>query len=233
MASSAEQKQRTHDPVVITDRRRRWKKPAGSGPRAWLWWLLWVSLALFALLIVNSVYLVGIRVLGRSTGESYEDWFYMTMFLSHLVLGLAIILPIIAFGLLHMRRTHDHPNRRAAAAGYSLFVASIIVLGTGIVLVRIEGLIDIRNPALRSAAWWMHVIVPLLVIWLFILHRLAGRRMRWKLGLGWVGVAAVFAAVMLMLQSQDPRKWNVAGNPDGEAYFYPSLARTVSGDFIP
>lgn len=221
------------DPAVIADRRRRWKKPAGIGPRAGLWWLLWVSLALFALLIVNSVYLVGIRVLGLSTGESYEDWFYMTMFLSHLVLGLAIILPIIAFGLLHMRRVHDHPNRRAVAAGYSLFIASIIVLGTGVVLVRIEGLIDIRNPAMRSAAWWLHVLVPLVVIWLFILHRLAGRRMRWKLGLAWAGVAAVFAVVMLSLQSQDPRKWNVVGNPAGDTYFFPSLARTVSGDFIP
>ncbi|MBT5656671.1 MAG: hypothetical protein HOI89_02670, partial [Phycisphaerae bacterium] len=143
------------DPAVIADRRRRWKKPAGAGPRVGLWWLLWVSLAVFALLIVNSVYLVGIRVLAHATGESYEDWFYMTMFLSHLVLGLAIILPIIGFGVLHMRRTHDHPNRRAVKAGYALFSASIIVLGTGIVLVRIEGIIDIRNPALRGAAWWL------------------------------------------------------------------------------
>lgn len=221
------------DPAVIADRRRRWKKPAGAGPRFGLWWLLWVSLAVFALLIVNSVYLVGIRVLAHATGESYEDWFYMTMFLSHLVLGLAIILPIIAFGVLHMRRTHDHPNRRAVKAGYALFIASIIVLGTGIVLVRIEGIIDIRNPAFRGAAWWLHAIVPLLVIWLFILHRLAGRRMKWKLGLAWASVAAVFAVVMLSLQSQDPRKWNVEGNPAGDAYFFPSLARTVSGDFIP
>ena len=223
----------TTDPAVIQDRRRRWKNPAGTGPGVGLWWLLWISLVLFALLIVNSVYLVGIRVLGLSTGESYEDWFYMTMFLSHLVLGLAVVLPIIAFGLLHMRRTHDHPNRRAAAAGYSLFIASIIVLGTGIVLVRIEGIIDIRSPAMRATAWWLHVIVPLLVIWLFFLHRLAGRRVRWKLGLAWGGIAVVFAVVMLSLQSQDPRKWNVAGNSDGDAYFYPSLARTVSGDFIP
>jgi len=195
--------------------------------------MLWISLATFALLIVNSVYLVGIRVLGHSTGESYEDWFYMTMFLSHLVLGLVIILPIIIFGAAHMRRVHDHPNRRAVRAGYALFVASLIVLGSGIVLMRIEGVIDVRTPALRAAAWWLHVIVPLLVIWLFILHRLAGRRLRWKTGFAWGGVAAVFAIVMLSLQSQDPRKWNVEGNSAGDAYFFPSLARTVSGDFIP
>ena len=216
------------DSATIEDRRRRWRAPVAG-----LTVLLWGSFGLFALLIVNSVYLVGIRVLGLSTGESYENWFYLTMFLAHLVLGLVIILPIIAFGLLHMRRVHDHPNRRAAKAGYALFIAALIVLGTGIVLVRIEGIIDIRDPAFRSAAWWLHVVVPLLVIWLFILHRLAGRRIKWGVGISWAGVSAVFAVVMLTMQSQDPRKWNVEGNAAGDQYFFPSLASTVSGDFIP
>ncbi len=31
---------------------------------------------------------------------------------------------------------------------------------------------------------------------------------------------------MLVVQAQDPRKWNVEGNPEGEQYFFPSLART-------
>ena len=216
------------DSAAIEDRRRRWRSPVGG-----LSVLLWGSFGLFALLVVNSVYLVGIRVLGLSTGESYENWFYLTMFLAHLVLGLVIILPIIAFGFLHMRRVHDHPNRRAVKAGYALFIAAIVVLATGMVLVRIDGIIDIRDPAFRSVAWWLHVVVPLLVIWLFILHRLAGRRIKWGVGLSWGGVAAVFAVVMLTMQSQDPRKWNVEGNPAGDQYFFPSLARTVSGDFIP
>ena len=216
------------DPATIEDRRRRWRAPVAG-----LTVLLWGSFGLFALLIVNSVYLVGIRVLGLSTGESYENWFYLTMFLAHLVLGLVIILPIIAFGLLHMRRVHDHPNRRAVKAGYALFIAALVVLGTGIVLVRIEGIIDIRDPAFRSAAWWLHVVVPLLVIWLFILHRLAGRRIKWGVGISWAVVSAAFAVVMLTMQSQDPRKWNVEGNAAGDQYFFPSLASTVSGDFIP
>ncbi|MCH2142108.1 MAG: hypothetical protein MK077_03820 [Phycisphaerales bacterium] len=214
--------------VDMEDRRRRWRAPVGG-----LGFLLWSSFGLFALLIVNSVYLVGIRVMGLATGASYENWFYLTMFLAHLVLGLIIILPIIIFGLMHMRRVHDHPNRRAVKAGYALFVAALIVLGTGIVLLRIEGLIDVRDPAIRETAWWLHVIVPLLVIWLFILHRLAGRRIKWRIGLAWGGVAATFAVVMLVLQSQDPRQWNVEGNEAGDEYFFPSLARTVSGDFIP
>ncbi len=33
--------------------------------------------------------------------------------------------------------------------------------------------------------------------------------------------------------STDPRKWNVAGPKEGEAYFHPSEARTATGNFIP
>jgi len=210
------------------DRRRRWTAPLGG-----LRGLIWIVFALFAILVVNSVYLVGIRVLGLTTGESYENWFYLTMFLAHLVLGAAIILPIVVFGILHMRRVHDHPNRRAVTAGYALWIAALVVLLTGVVLVRIEGLIDIRDPAIREIAWWAHVLVPLVVIWLFILHRLAGRRIRWGVGLAWAVVAIAFAVVMVSMQSQDPRQWNVTGNEAGDQYFFPSLARTVSGDFIP
>ena len=32
-------------------------------------------------------------------------------------------------------------------------------------------------------------------------------------------VAAIFGGIMLALQAQDPRTWNVAGNPEGDVYF--------------
>ena len=38
---------------------------------------------------------------------------------------------------------------------------------------------------------------------------------------------------MLIVQMQDPRAWNVAGPSSGEQYFFPSLARTATGEFIP
>ncbi|MCA9168749.1 MAG: hypothetical protein KDB23_13835, partial [Planctomycetales bacterium] len=46
--------------------------------------------------------------------------------------------------------------------------------------------------------------------------------------------AAVAIAVlaMVMLHSQDPRKWYAVGPESGAAYFEPSLARTVSGQWI-
>ena len=71
-----------------------------------------------------------------------------------------------------------------------------------------------------------------LVIWLFVLHRLAGPRIRWRAG-GRIAVAGVaFAALMLVVQSRDPRAWGRVGPESGERYFFPSLARTATGDSV-
>ena len=59
------------------------------GPRLKI--LLIVIFALFALMVVNSVYLVAIRMMGLATQDSYENWFYLIMFLAHLVVGLLLL----------------------------------------------------------------------------------------------------------------------------------------------
>ncbi len=188
---------------------------------------------LFALLVVNSVYLVGVRLMEWRTGQVYQNWFYMNMFLVHLVMGLALMLPLIAFIGIHLFNTHNRPNRRAVYVGYALALTSLALVASGIVLTRLEGIIVVKDPAIRQIAWWVHVVSPLVITWLFVLHRLAGRPIRWKIGLRWAAVAAVFGAVMLVWQAQDPRSWNQVGPASGEQYFQPSLARTSSGDFIP
>ncbi|MCH2138260.1 MAG: hypothetical protein MK074_04335 [Phycisphaerales bacterium] len=195
--------------------------------------MLAVVLALFALLVVNSIYLVGVRVLGLATGETHENWFYLVMFMAHLVLGLFLLVPFVCFGIGHMKRGRRHPNKRAAKVGYGLLITSIIVLLTGIVLMRIDGVIVIKDPVIRDIFWWLHVVAPLVAVWLYLLHRLVGVPMRWRVGAAWAGLGTVLAVVMVLLQSQDPRAWNTVGNPDGDEYFFPSLARTVTGDFIP
>ena len=194
--------------------------------------MLAVVFALVALLVVNSVYLVGIRVLGLVTGATHENWFYLIMFMAHLVLGLVLIVPMVVFGFMHMARGRRHPNRRAARVGYGLFIMAVAVLVTGVVLLRIEGVLVLQNPVVRSVFWWAHVLTPLLAMWLFLLHRMVGTPIRWRVGGMWAMVGGAFALVMIAMQSQDPRVWNAAGNPEGEQYFFPSLARTVSGDFI-
>ncbi|MEE2776569.1 MAG: multiheme c-type cytochrome [Acidobacteriota bacterium] len=201
------------------------------GPR--LKKLLFVVLGLFSLLAVNSAYMVGVSILESVTGQTYQNWFYLVMFLLHLALGALIVLPVIVFGTIHIRNAHNRPNRRAVVAGFALFGTALVLLASGIVLTRVEGFVVIRNPATRSIAYWAHVLSPLVAGWLFVLHRLAGRRIRWRVGARWAAVAAVFGGVMLVVQYQDPRSWNVTGPVSGEQYFFPSLARTATGDFIP
>ena len=195
--------------------------------------LLFVVLGLFALLAVNSTYLGAITLLEALTGRVYQDWFYLQMFLLHLALGLLLVVPVVVFGLAHMRNAWRRPNRRAVRAGLSLFTGALVLLGTGIVLTRLDGVIVVKDPAVRGVAYWLHVTTPFVVVWLFVLHRLAGKRIRWRVGLGWAAVAVAFAVVLATIQAQDPRQWNVEGNPEGDRYFFPSLARTVTGDFIP
>ena len=53
--------------------------------------LLGAVFLLFALLVVNSLYLVSITMLEQASGEIYQDYFDMLMFLVHLGLGLLLM----------------------------------------------------------------------------------------------------------------------------------------------
>jgi tetratricopeptide (TPR) repeat protein len=216
-----------HPPSVPS--RRRYV-PA-VGPR--LQKLLFLVFGLFALLTVNSVYLVAVRAMESATGRVYQNWFSLMMFLGHLVLGLAIVVPVIVFGIAHLRNAWSRPNRRAVRAGLALFVTALVLLASGIVLTRIDGVLVVNDPTVRSVAYWLHVLTPLLAAWLFVLHRLAGRRIKWRVGAKWAAVAGGFAVAMLLMHSLDPREWNVQGPDSAEQYFFPSLARTATGNFIP
>ncbi len=209
--------------------RRRYRPAIGPTLKP----LLWVVFGLFALLAVNSFYLSGVRVAEAATGETYQNWFYISMFLLHLAVGGLFVVPVIWFGLAHMRNARNRPNRRAVKVGYALFGTAVVLLFSGIVLTRIEGVITVNDPAVRGVAYWLHVLAPLVAAWLFVLHRLAGKRIKWRIGARVAVVAVVLVGVALVLQFQDPRAWNVEGPESGEEYFFPSLARTASGGFIP
>jgi len=216
-------------PGGAADRSKPAYRPA-VGPR--LRPVLVVSLGLFALLTVDSAYLLAVRLLGLATGETYENRAFIGVFLAHLVLGAALLLPAIVFGFAHVRNTYSRRNRRAVKVGWVLLATAIVLLASGVVLTRLEGVIDVRDPAVRRVAWWSHVLSPVAAIWLFVLHRLAGKKIRWRVGFRWAAVAVVFAAVLVAWQSREPRRWNVPGNVEGERYFFPSLARTLDGEFI-
>lgn len=209
---------------------RRTYVPA-VGPR--LRKLLFFVFGLFALLAINAFYLAAVTFAEWFTGSTFQGYFYQFMFLGHLALGLLLIMPVLVYGAIHISNAHDRPNRRAVKAGFALFTTVLILLASGLVLTRGIPIIEVRDPAGRQLAYWVHVVAPLVVAWLFVLHRLAGKRINWRAGAWVAGVAAAFAAVAILLQIQDPRQWNVAGPASGEAYFFPSLARTASGNFIP
>ncbi|MBM3848361.1 MAG: hypothetical protein FJ405_19010, partial [Verrucomicrobia bacterium] len=126
---------------------------------------------------------------------------------------------------------HNRPNRRAVLVGHALFICSLVLLITGVALMRFD-FFSIKNPNLRSPIYWAHVITPILAVWLYILHRLAGPRIKWQIGIKWGVAIGVLILATVMFHSKHPRL-NEIGSVDGVKYFQPSNARTASGKFIP
>ena len=172
--------------------RRKYVRAVGPRLRV----VLYIVFALVALLGANSVYLLSITGLEKVTGYLYQNYFYQMMFLAHLVLGLLLLLPFIIFGIGHIKNSYNRTNRRAVRVGYALFVVSLILLFSGVALMRVKGF-EIKNQNIRSVSYWAHVITPLLAVWLYILHRLAGPRIKWKVGLGWAVAVGVVVVAMV------------------------------------
>jgi tetratricopeptide (TPR) repeat protein len=220
--------------VEMRSPRKQAYEPA-VGPR--LRYLMLVVFVLVALLGVNSAYLSAITWMEWGSehwgsGQVYQDYFYLWMVLLHLVLGLLVVVPFLVFAGLHLRSSRNRPNRRAVKIGYALFGASVALLISGLLLMRV-GVVELKHPAVRGLVYALHVAAPFFVLWLYWLHRLAGPPIRWRAGLAYGALVLIVAGGMALFQSQDPRQWNVAGPASGEAYFSPSLARTASGNFIP
>ena len=187
--------------------------------------LLLAVLGLFALLVVNSSYLGAVTFRQWLSGLNLEDRVYQAMFLGHLVLGVAIIAPVLIYGVMHLRRAIHRPNRLAVRLGLVLFGCVIVLLVTGIALTRGLPVIELRDPMFRSVAYWAHIGTPVLVCWLFVLHRLAGRAIRWSVGAG-IGVVAVgLGALGIALAETD-------ATDTPETDFAPALARTATGRHI-
>lgn len=187
---------------------------------------------LFSILLANSVYLASITTLEAVTGFSYQDYFYLLMFLMHVVLGFVLLLPFTIFAWFHLVATRKRRNKMAVRMGYALLAMCIVLLVSGIALTRIVGVLELKQPMVRQIVYWAHVITPIAAIWLYWLHRVAGPPIKWRVGLTYASVVGVVVAGLLVLKAQDPRKWATAGAPESAEYFEPSLARTRDGNFI-
>jgi tetratricopeptide (TPR) repeat protein len=148
------------------------------GPK--LRWVLKFVFLLFSLLVINSLYLSAITWLEWLTGKSLQDQTYLVMFLIHLLLGLLLIIPLIVYGFIHMGNTKHRRNKRAIKAGYALFFFSVILLISGLLLTRGIPFLEVKNTQVRQLTYWLHVILPLIAMWLFIMHRLAGPKLSWR-----------------------------------------------------
>jgi tetratricopeptide (TPR) repeat protein len=214
----------------LRDRRGRAYTPAiGPGLKP----LLWTVMGGFALLGANGVYLATVRALGWMRGDSQATPFYFLMFIAHILLGLILVVPFVIFGFGHLATSWKRPNKTAVRLGLSLLAASLVLLVSGLLLVQIVGFFDIREPTVRAISYWLHVGTPVLAIVLYIRHRMAGPRIHWEWARMWVGTVAVFVALMAALHTRDPLAFSVRGPKEGLRYFFPSEARTVSGNFVP
>ena len=171
---------------------------------------------------VNSAYLGAITFLEWARGLTYQNYFYQVI--SWRIWRWGCCCWCLSSSLLRaFAHTHARPNRRAVRVGTrcSSFV--------GVAHIRdcvdahrrlhdpgsthpLDGLLGARDH-------------PLLVVWLYVLHRLEGPRIKWAL-LAAGSRHGGIVAVMVILNMQDPRAWNQKGPAEGTVYFEPSLART-------
>lgn len=188
--------------------------------------LLRVVLAAVAVLIINSIYLVSISLLQWWNDEPLENAFYQSMFLVHLLLGIGVLLPALVFIGLHLRRAFGRPNRIAVRLGIATFVSVLAVFVSGIALTRGLPLLEIREPTSRQVVYWIHVIAPIATVWVFVLHRLVGPKIRWQGGFAVVLTAVLIVVVGIHLLS--PRLPQAEQNVD----FFPALVSTDTGNYL-
>ncbi len=188
-------------------------------------WLLRLVYAVTAVLTASALYLGAVSLVERLRDVSVQGYVYQWALLAHLATGVVVVLPFIAFVVAHFGAARTHPNRRAARVGYALAALAIVVLLTGIALMRVGG-IELRQPWARSAAYWLHVLVPFGVFAAFQQHRRRGRRLApraaWTWALATAGVVFLTALVDVRLSRADEA-------PGEQASFVPSLARTATG----
>ncbi len=196
------------------------------GPRLRV--VLVIVLAGFLLISLNSLYLAGVTLTEWWTGSSFQGLFYQYMFLFHLAAGFALTAPIIAFLYIHGRAVWHRRNRAAVRAGQALMAAVVVLLVSGLVLTRFD-FFAINDPTVRRLAYWAHLLAPIAAVWLFVLHRLAGPPIRWRVGgrIAALGALAVVGAIFV-----EANRGSAGSDGASEADFSPALVRTASGDHL-
>ena len=150
--------------------------------------VLLVVWALVMLLGANSAYLASITFAEWITGRTFQNYFYLWMFLGHLAIGLLLVAPFLVFAVFHIRAAWRRRNRRAVKVGYALLASALTLLFSGLLLTRFPGF-ALTQPGVRTTVYWAHALMPIAAVWLYMLHRLAGPRIKWRQGIVWAAAA--------------------------------------------
>ncbi|MCE9565072.1 MAG: hypothetical protein K8U57_23825 [Planctomycetes bacterium] len=203
------------------------------GPRLRV--LLYAVFAGFGFLAATGIYLLSITVMNRvKPDQLFTTGFTFWMILAHTVVGVVGVAPFLLFGFAHWWSARKRENRVAVRLGVIVFALGLVIAVTGLALIQIEGMPQLPTGSVgRWSIYFAHVLVPLLAVYAYVLHRRAGPPIKWKYGkYGGVVVLAVVVS-MAAFHILDPQKYGREGSPEGMRYFFPSEARTTDGKFIP
>jgi tetratricopeptide (TPR) repeat protein len=216
---------------VLRDRKGFVYEPA-IGPKLKV--LLFVIFASVAVLGATGVYLLSISALEwYQQPRTYQTGFSLWMLFVHVVVGVAMAVPFIIFGTFHLLTARHRKNRRAVKLGIIVFISGLVVVATGIALIQIFKEFQLPEGTLsRRAVYFLHILVPVVAVTMYILHRRAGPDIKWNWGYTWGGFVALFTIGVGALHVYNPRDWGKVGSYEGRAYFYPSEAVTSDANFI-
>ncbi len=200
----------------------------------WLRVLLGVVFLGVAILGASGAYLTAIRVQESLGSQTVTNSFTLWVLLAHIVVGVFFAIPFLLFGIVHWRGAKQRTNRKAIRRGLGVMGLGVVVVATGFGLIQLDGMLQLQSGTLaRSVTLVIHGLAPLAAVALYIAHRKAGPKLRWKWGVGWSAGVGSFVLVAVILHAQDPRLWVAAGPREGERYFHPAATRTTTGNFIP
>ncbi|HKB02558.1 MAG TPA: multiheme c-type cytochrome [Gemmataceae bacterium] len=187
-----------------------------------------------AVLGATGAYLSAISFLNwYKAPHTYTSPFTLWMFIGHVAIGVAAILPFVVFGLYHFLTARNRPNRVAVRLGLLLFGSGLLVCATGLALIQLEGMPQLPTGTVtRTIVYALHIVVPVAAVWIYVLHRRAGPDINWRWGYSWAAATGLFVAATVAMHGMDPRAWYAEGPKEGAQYFHPSDSRTANGKFI-
>ncbi|MDZ4729856.1 MAG: multiheme c-type cytochrome [Xanthomonadales bacterium] len=207
------------------------RPPAASlAPR--MFWLLLVTA--FALLAVSGAYLGVVTLLEWSLDQELEDYLYQLIFIAHLAVGVLVVVPLLCFAVVHVKRAWYRRNPAARTLGVAILLVSLMLLLTGLLVSRL-GVFEAVTPQLRQQLYWLHLICAALLVPVFLWHRLRGhKRIDWRMG-GRVMLASGATGILILaaaLAIWTPEPVPEPAQPGSIEDFDLSLAKTASGRLI-